>query len=70
LERHESTVRYQPKVDLRIGEITGAEAVIRWMHPNSGIISPGHQQSQCEIGGGNEIYQYRSGTAPKCLDSR
>lgn len=31
---------YQPKVDLRNGRIQGCEALIRWFHPQRGIISP------------------------------
>jgi diguanylate cyclase (GGDEF)-like protein/PAS domain S-box-containing protein len=40
LERQEIALYYQPKVNLRTGEITGAEALIRWNHPTRGIISP------------------------------
>jgi diguanylate cyclase (GGDEF)-like protein/PAS domain S-box-containing protein len=40
LERQEFKVHYQPKVDLRTGEITGAEALIRWTHPVRGGVSP------------------------------
>jgi diguanylate cyclase (GGDEF)-like protein/PAS domain S-box-containing protein len=40
LERHEFKVDYQPKVDLRTGGITGAEALIRWTHPVRGMVPP------------------------------
>lgn len=33
---------YQPKVDLRTGNIVGAEALIRWRHPERGVIQPLH----------------------------
>lgn len=32
---------YQPKVEVSSGRIVGAEALARWIHPNSGMISPG-----------------------------
>lgn len=31
---------YQPKIDLRSGEVTGVEALIRWIHPQRGMIPP------------------------------
>jgi EAL domain-containing protein (putative c-di-GMP-specific phosphodiesterase class I) len=42
LDRQEFTLHYQPKINLRTGEITGAEALLRWAHPVRGSISPGH----------------------------
>jgi diguanylate cyclase (GGDEF)-like protein/PAS domain S-box-containing protein len=40
LERREFSLCYQPKVDLRTGEITGAEALLRWTHPVRGVVAP------------------------------
>jgi diguanylate cyclase (GGDEF)-like protein/PAS domain S-box-containing protein len=40
LEREEFSVHYQPKIDLRTGLITGAEALLRWTHPTRGLVSP------------------------------
>jgi diguanylate cyclase (GGDEF)-like protein/PAS domain S-box-containing protein len=37
----EMVVEYQPKVDLRTGKVVGAEALVRWSHPDKGIILPG-----------------------------
>jgi diguanylate cyclase (GGDEF)-like protein len=41
LERQEFAVYYQPKVNLATGMITGAEALVRWIHPDSGMELPG-----------------------------
>lgn len=41
LERDELVVYYQPQINLLKKEITGVEALLRWIHPTRGMISPG-----------------------------
>ena len=40
LEHNEFFLHYQPKRDLRTGQITGVEALLRWQHPELGVVSP------------------------------
>jgi diguanylate cyclase (GGDEF)-like protein/PAS domain S-box-containing protein len=41
LERDELVLHYQPKLDLRTGQVCGAEALLRWQSPDRGLVMPG-----------------------------
>jgi diguanylate cyclase (GGDEF)-like protein len=40
LAQNEFVLHYQPKVDMRSGRVIGAEALIRWQHPDEGLLPP------------------------------
>ena len=40
LERNELHLHYQPVISLRTGQISGAEALLRWKHPERGLVPP------------------------------
>jgi diguanylate cyclase (GGDEF)-like protein/PAS domain S-box-containing protein len=40
LENQEFVLYYQPKINMRSGEVVGAEALIRWQHPEQGLLPP------------------------------
>ncbi len=41
IENNELVLHYQPKVDVRTERIEGVEALLRWHHPDFGLVSPG-----------------------------
>ncbi len=41
IERNELLLHYQPLVSAETGQLTGVEALIRWQHPDHGLVSPG-----------------------------
>jgi diguanylate cyclase (GGDEF)-like protein/PAS domain S-box-containing protein len=42
LDRDELVLHYQPIMDLRTGRVIGFEALVRWNHPERGLLSPAH----------------------------
>jgi diguanylate cyclase (GGDEF)-like protein/PAS domain S-box-containing protein len=51
LDRDELALHYQPVVSLRTGEITGLEALVRWQHPERGLLDPAEFVSIAEDSG-------------------
>jgi diguanylate cyclase (GGDEF)-like protein/PAS domain S-box-containing protein len=48
LERQELLLHYQPKINLKTGAITSVEALVRWQHPERGLLLPGQFLSTAE----------------------
>ncbi len=51
LERGEFTVHYQPKITLETGVVAGAEALVRWRHPERGLLAAGSFMTLAERSG-------------------
>ena len=42
LDSNELLLHYQPQIDLRTGQVMGVEALLRWQHPERGLLAPAH----------------------------
>ncbi|RZL35729.1 MAG: bifunctional diguanylate cyclase/phosphodiesterase [Rubrivivax sp.] len=42
LDSDELLLHYQPQIDLRTGQVMGVEALLRWQHPERGLLTPAH----------------------------
>ncbi len=51
LERDELLLHFQPKVNLKTGAITSVEALVRWQHPERGLLQPGQFLAVAEDSG-------------------
>ncbi len=41
IQQHQLVLYYQPQLDMRTGDLLGVEALVRWQHPELGLIFPG-----------------------------
>lgn len=58
-ENDEIVLNYQPQIDVKSGMMTGVEALVRWNHPQKGIVSPAEFMNIAErIGGINALGQW------------
>jgi EAL domain-containing protein (putative c-di-GMP-specific phosphodiesterase class I) len=48
IEAEEFVVNYQPIVDLKTGVVWGSEALVRWVHPERGLLDPSQFVSVAE----------------------
>ena len=72
LQRHEFVLAYQPRVDLCNGRVRGLEALVRWQHPQRGLVMPGHFIAVAEetglIGGlGRQVMEMAFDDVPRLL---
>ena len=51
LERDELVLHYQPEIDMATGAVVGVEALVRWEHPQHGLLMPGDFIELAEVSG-------------------
>lgn len=51
IKRKEFLLHYQPKINIQSGDVTGVEALVRWQHPERGLIHPGEFMQLAEESG-------------------
>jgi len=48
VRKNQFELHYQPRIDLSTGQLVGLEALLRWNHPERGLVFPGEFLSTCE----------------------
>ena len=48
VRKNQFELHYQPRIDLSDGQLVGLEALLRWNHPERGLVCPGEFLSACE----------------------
>jgi diguanylate cyclase (GGDEF)-like protein len=66
VRKNQFELHYQPRVDISNGQLVGLEALLRWNHPERGLVSPGEFISACEDMGlmktiGYQVIQHACG---------
>jgi diguanylate cyclase (GGDEF)-like protein/PAS domain S-box-containing protein len=51
LDRDELVLHYQPQIDVNTGEVLGVEALVRWQHPDHGLLPPSEFIELAEVSG-------------------
>jgi len=51
LEREELVLHYQPQIDVNTGDVIGVEALVRWQHPDHGLLPPSEFIELAEVSG-------------------